>query len=587
MNPLQNLLLRQHRPLLVCETDGFSLRAAVVAKVGHRIQVQHQARVEQVDMAEALAEILESLKASGWPGGGRAILLSPAVLSTLIELPVNPDKPRSIAQMQELIRWEVEPLLMQHLTRWSVGNLLVGRGYMSEEQAQAVMDLQQGRPNAAGGLALQDQFSLRRFGELAEELGYIKRSQLNACLTGQEWLRADDERIECSWCAQGAVADVPGSFNWLVSCLHQPLLQRWSSLFAKNGLKLQALYPLTGSSAALLEAEQSAMVLMEAHPGLAFATRFKDDRIESLHAYLKPGKTPLETCLETYHAMRVPPTEALWLAGWDLETPKLAGELAEMLSVEVHELSLADSENGMTPGMAGATRHVLGLAKLSHCAGVREGGPLPPLPQRLEIRAAALALLLLAVIGVVELSLSLRLDTAKTQKQALDERWQVVDQSKRRIDAKIARVKQRQQELDKLQSEFQHHQAILDFYGQDVPERMALIKHLLGSLQQAVNDEVVITALDEPARSEPAPPNPSALPVVSPKPQKEIEHFKLSAWAVSETAAQNFIQNLTEQVADLDLEIRDAQVSSGKGPLNLDGFSVVLRLVKLEQAATT
>lgn len=587
MKPSLNLPLRQNRPLLICETDGFSLRAAVVAKAGHRLQLQQQARVDQVDMGEALADVLETLKAGGWPGGGRAILLSPAVLSALIELPVNPNKPRPMAQMLELIRWEVEPLLMQHLTRWSVGNLLVGRGHMTEEQAQAVMDLQQGRPNAAGGLALQDQFPLRRFGELAEELGYIKRSQLNACLTGQEWLRSDDERIECGWSGQGAVTDVPGSFNWLVSCIHQPLLQRWSNLFARNGLKLQAAYPLTGNSRILLEDKQSPTVLMEAHHGSAFATRLKEGQIESQRYYLKPGKTPLETCLETYHAMRIPPTEALWLAGWDVQTSKLADDLAEMLSVDVHELSLAGAEEGMTPGMAGAAYHVLGLADPHHCAGVREGGPLPPLPQRLEIRAAALAVLLLAVIAVAELSLMLRLDAANTEKQALDARWQVVDQSKRRIDAKIAQIKQRQQALDSLQNEYRRHQAILDFYGRAVPERVALIKHLLGGLQLAVNDEVVVTALDEPARSDLLPPNSPTLPAVNTNPMKEVESFNLSAWAVSETAAQNFIQNLTAQVADVSLEIRDAQVSSGKGPLNLDGFSVVLRLVKLEKAAKT
>lgn len=569
-------------PLLICETDGFSLRAAVVGKAGQRLLVQQQARVEQVDMAEALPELLETLKAGGWRGGGRAILLSPAVLSTLIELPVNPDKPRPMAQMLELVRWEVEPLLMQHLTRWWVGNLLVGRGYMSEEQAQAVMDLQQGRPNPAGGLALQDKFSLRRFGDLAEELGYIKRSQLNACLTGQEWLRADDERIECGWSPQGAVADVPGSFNWLVSCLHQPLLQRWSSLFAKNGLKLQAAYPLTGCGTALLKHKLAAMTVLEAHHGQAFATRLKDGLIESRHGYLKPGKTPLETCLETYHAMRIPPTEPLWLAGWDVETPTLAADLAEMLSVDVHELGLADTEHGMTPGMAGAARHVLGLAEPGHCAGVREGGPLPPLPQRLEFRAAALIVLLLAVVAAAELSLTLRLHAANSEKLALDERWRVVDQSKRRIDAKIAQIKKHQQALDGQQNEYRRYQAILDFHGRAVPERMALIKHLLSGLQLAVNDDVVVTALDEPARAAPALPSPDA----NAAPPQEVESFNLSAWAISETAAQNFIQSLTAQVAELALEVRDAQVNSDKGPFNLDGFGVELRLVKLARAAT-
>ncbi len=101
--------------LLVCETDGFSLRAAVLKRNGQNVEVHQTAQSQLSDMAEAVKEVVSAIKADGWQGG-KAILLSPAVLSTLVELPVDPKKPRSLQQMQELIRWEVEPLLMQHTT---------------------------------------------------------------------------------------------------------------------------------------------------------------------------------------------------------------------------------------------------------------------------------------------------------------------------------------------------------------------------------------------------------------------------------------------------------------------------------------
>jgi hypothetical protein len=97
--------------LLVFETDGFSLRAAVIKNAGKSPQVVFTANSSFADMAEAVKEIAEQLKQNGFKGG-KAILLSPAVLSTLVELPINPKKSRPIPQMQELIRWEVEPLLM-------------------------------------------------------------------------------------------------------------------------------------------------------------------------------------------------------------------------------------------------------------------------------------------------------------------------------------------------------------------------------------------------------------------------------------------------------------------------------------------
>ncbi|MCQ8130897.1 hypothetical protein, partial [Methylomonas rivi] len=55
--------------LLVCETDGFSLRAAVLRRVDDDMRLVCQAATEQVDMAEGLADVMAALKAEGWQGG--------------------------------------------------------------------------------------------------------------------------------------------------------------------------------------------------------------------------------------------------------------------------------------------------------------------------------------------------------------------------------------------------------------------------------------------------------------------------------------------------------------------------------------
>jgi hypothetical protein len=60
--------------LLICETDGFSLRGAVLARSGSRIVLLHQAKTEQVDMAEAVADVVGALKADGWKGDDPAPL---------------------------------------------------------------------------------------------------------------------------------------------------------------------------------------------------------------------------------------------------------------------------------------------------------------------------------------------------------------------------------------------------------------------------------------------------------------------------------------------------------------------------------
>ncbi|WP_152555614.1 hypothetical protein [Methylomarinum vadi] len=566
--------------LLVCETDGFSLRGAVVKRSGTSVEVLHRAAIAQVDMADAVTDLVETLQAKGWRGGGSAVLLSHAVLSTLVELPVNPKKPRPLPQMKALVQGDVEALWLQHSMRWSLGRLLVSRGYMTEEQVEVVMDLQQGKPNPAGGLEMLDKFSFRRFGELAEELGFVKRSQLNACLTGQEWLKVDDEQIECNWVPQGAVEEIPGTFNWLTSCVGQSLLQRWVEVFARQGVKLKAMYPLTGCAASLLPQRPLSEVLLESHHGLVKAVRLWEGRIIDWQAYWHVNKSAMELCLESYHALHVAPNETLWLASWDENAEDLAEELRRMLEVEVKLLHDPALDGSLTPGMLGAARHALGVGEPGRCIEVRVGGPLPPPAQRLEVRAVALAGVLLLGLVAAEASLQLRHSEAQSYKDEMDSRWQSISAAKKRIDAQIQAIEQRKQALREQQLEQRRLQAMLGFYERDIPERAALVKGILGMLQNSVGDEVIMIGLREGEAKAPAMPFPPNSPAAKDD-RVEVESFMLESWAVSEAAAQTFIQTIQKAAAPWNLDVRDSRVFSGKGPLKLDGFSMTMRLVKL------
>lgn len=573
-----NALLPFGKPsqLLVCETDGFTLRGAVLIRAGNEIAVLHKAHSQQADMAESVAELINSLKSDGW-NGGRAVLLSPTVLSTLVELPVDPKKPRPLPQMQELVRWEAEPLLMQHTTQWSVGHLLVGRGYMTEEQAQAVMDLQQGKANAAGGLALADKYSLRRFGDLAEELGYIRPSQLKACLAGQEWLKSDDEVIECGWSPQAEVKDVPGTFSWLVTCVNKDLLQRWSNVFHSQGIVLDAMYPLAGCSATLVPDSGLTSTVLESHADLACAMHIQNNKIIAHNLYINPAKQAIESCLESYHTINPSASDPLWLASWQ-DSQDLANEIARVLDVEIKPLNSSPVSEHLSPGMLGAGSHALGLSGKSRCAEVRLGGPLPALWQRLEVRIIALFLVLALIISGAELSLVIRDNLIQTHKADIDAQWKIIDDAVKRIKGDIKQVEQRKTLLKEQQSDQVRTQARLSFFGEEIPNREALVQAVFGILQNVVSDEVIINKIDEAGKR-------ATLMPVMPKSNKdtriEVENFNLEAWALTETAAQSFIQQMEEAIKPWDMEIRDSQVVSRLGPMNLDGFTVSLRLVKL------
>ena len=161
--------------ILVCETDGFHLHGAVIRRDGKQLKVEATARSEALEYREAVTEMLASLRSQGWRGR-HAILLTPAVYSTLLELPVSPKQKRPALQMQELIRWELEPLLVQHNMRWSTGQILLAMGYLDEAQVTEVLDRQQGKHKSGGHGNI---YTYKRYGELAMEMGYVTQAQVD------------------------------------------------------------------------------------------------------------------------------------------------------------------------------------------------------------------------------------------------------------------------------------------------------------------------------------------------------------------------------------------------------------------------
>jgi len=564
------------KTLLLCETDGFSLNAVVVERHEHDVRVLHRARSEQGNMAEALPDVLAQLAGQGWSAGCPAVLLTPAVLATLIELPVNPASPRPIPQMKVLVQNEVEVLLIQHMLRWSIGNLLLRQGYLTDEQLQTVLDMQQNKPNPNAGLSMSEQYSFRRFGELAEEMGYIKRSQLSACLEGQEWLKGEEFPIECNWSAQSPVNDSPGMFNWLVSCVSQPLLKRWVDLFARQNIKLKALFPTTCCSAALLQQQPDPHVVLQTWSGQVVLLRQQQNAITHLQTDSHASKSSLAMCLESFHALQIAHHEPLWLIAGSDEEESLAAELEQSLGATVNRFVDERLDALFSASMLAVSRHALGCINSSFCLGVQEGGPIPPPLQRLEVRAGLFAGVLLLLLAVTEVSLSLRHQWAQTEHQELSEQWAKTNRSLKKIKKLTRQHQQARQAVADKQAEIQRLQAMLDFYNKAVPGREVLILDLLGMLQHVVNEETLFLSLTE--TDIPAP----ARQYVEKNFKNKVvtEHFNLLGWALNEAAAQQLIQNIEAAINNWSMEVYDTSVMTAKGPFNLDGYSVNISLLK-------
>lgn len=574
---LENIQFGRPSQVLVVESDGLMLRAAVINREGNKLVTHQHAMSSLLDPGLALAEVIQGIRADGW-SGNQAVLLTPAAMSSLIELPINPKKPKPLAQMQALIRWEAEPLLMQQQNQWSIGYLMVKQGLMTAEQVNHIRGIQQANKPAGMGIGAQQRSNFQRFGELALEHGYVDKERLNGFVQCQSWLRSDEEDIECGWQPQAAVKDAPGIYNWLISCAYKSVINRWVDAFKSHGITLSKVFPLTGASNGLLKTNHQEQLLLEAGPGIVTTTALSKGRINQFQAHHSAALETYNACLEAFHTASTDSIEEIWLSSHGESDHSLYQSLAEVFNKQVHFLGGTDPATGVTPGMLGAASLVTGLSDETILVPVQVGGPKPPLIQRQEIQLAGVAAILLLVIVGAEITMHLQQTRLAEQKTVLDERAKTLDEAVKRITAINDQIEARKNLLKEQQTSQQRMEARMTFFGEELPERNMLLQAVLGTLQNALNDHIVINSIDEMGKR---------LPMVGAnQPVQsdviELDNFNIDAWSLSESAAQEFIQALKDAAATWNLIVRDVQILERSGPLSLDGYAVALSLVKVK-----
>ena len=557
--------------VMVCEWTGLSMQAAAFSKSGKKLHVLGTASSDNIDPAVAFSQVLSALRTQGWTGK-EVIILTPSVMSAMVELPVSPKKPKPITQMHELVRWEVEPLLMQHQLQWTLGQLMESHGMLTAEQVFEInqaQKLQKQETNKA-------ERGNKRFGEMALEMGYVSRDQAQSLFVVQDWLRGEDDEVQCGWSAQGEVDDAQGVWNWLVSATHQSVISKWRELCEDYKLQLSGLMPLTGNSVALIERADKHLVVLETTEFITTSTHLKRDHIVSVQHYVNRSASMLDACLEVFHA-ETTQHPGVVLAAPPESLPSLRQSLTSALANEP-DLVMFDERDGLPPGMFAAGRLFFGLKGAKKISIVRPDGPLPPVWQRPEIQGGALAASLLMLIIVAEITMAIQHASVSQEKAEIDERAEVLDTAVERINKQREEIEKRKSELEQQKESQRRMEARLDFFGDELPDRAILVQAILGILQNNINEQIVVHRIDEMGRRvgiQP-PTAPLSMPNVI-----ETDNFNIDAWALTESAAQEFVQNMKLAVAAWSMEVRDIQVIEKKGPLNLAGYSVSLSLVRV------
>lgn len=217
---------------LLLAWDISGLQAALFRAGGQQGGVLAQAGSTLPNFAEALDEVLSELRHQNPARPQRVALAARPVLPAVVNLPVAPDKPKPPAQMRELVQADLEPVLAEFGSLWSLGALLQARGHLSPEDRERIM--------VEESLRREGKHTPLRYGETALELGLIDRATLDACLETQEQLQHLDASIVSGW--RGRFED--GQALWLACGVGQGMYEEWREALAERNLSLTACLPL-------------------------------------------------------------------------------------------------------------------------------------------------------------------------------------------------------------------------------------------------------------------------------------------------------------------------------------------------------
>lgn len=561
-------MLGRSSACLVCETDGFMLHAAVVRRVGTELAVLHTAQAQEKDLKSTLARVVALLEEKGWKPGGNAILLSPGVTPGLLELPVNPGKPLSAVQINAMVRYELEPVLMEFTNLWSMGRMLVGSGAMTREQAREIIAQQAGRNMKNASDREVEVYSFKRFGEMALEAGYITRAQLDEALERQSWFKLEAEEPACGWRRQGLDRQDENRVYWMAAGAGSQAIKRWREAFGNHGITLDALYPMAGCALAALPANaaQPALVL-ELRAGLMMGGRIDQGQIEAFHLHkpAAPG-SDLDHLLEVFHQLTPPEAVSLWLAGGMPMAEGLAAELGQMIGREVEVMQgdgLADI--GLTPGMAGAARNALGLPGAAWACEIPADGPRVPFWQQPGFRLVAGGILLLLLLATTEAVLQTRQYLLQSEHGKIAASMAEFDAAKARIQAEIDKIKAIKDKVKAARDEIGQLDRRMGFYGGTLAERSVLVQLLLDELAQTVPGDVVVDKIEETPR----------------------DGFRIYAWSVTERGGTQFVQAFKETMAGWDVVVEDISMTPQQGRYNLPGFAIKFEAVAAAAPAAT
>jgi hypothetical protein len=558
--------------VMVCQADAVGMHAAIFHRNKDIFTITLEAHADASDLTSAVSELVQQLRKQGW-AGKHALLLSPAVVQSLIELPIPPKNKLSPQQIAESVRWELEPYLTQQLRQLSIGQILLQNKFIQPEQIEEILAQQE-----VANTSKSREVLYKRFGEIALELGYVTKLQLDKYLLKQAWFMTKGDDIQCGWSPQSQQANQDTNlYSWLAVGMNKNLLRIWQAAFSSQGVKLNYCYPITGNAFSLIKqgkqvgkAQQDTKLddlVFEVHETCVTEMHLQNGQLKNLQQLAVTSDQVLSKLSDFYHQLGLESVNSVSLidafSKSEHEVTQLAADLQNVLSQPVE-----------TQGRVGHNAHLSYKAAAMHfmqqkvrlpIAAVPVGEPLPPLMQRPLIRSILASLVILVLLGLAEASLQVRQYLIESEKEQVDKDLAKINAAIARVQTKIDEVKKLKESIKDKQEEIKELNSSIELISIDLPKRNQTLTQFLNELSRTISDDVVIDKIAEDT----------------------VFGFSVYAWSINEKSAQEFVKSLQIAIHPLGYQLKDITVTEQTGRLGLLGYAVNFSATTLNDEAWT
>ncbi len=514
--------------------DGFTLTAAIWQDQ----QIGPLFSFKALRLEQALTMLPDEFRKTK-----QLILAATGITTAWVDLPVNPYSPKSRADMETMVRWELEPLLEQEQSKWSLGAVLAARGSLSAEARHAVqLELE----------LLGAKATPSHFGDLALKMGFIQREELELALKQQTILRESTTDVRVAYDGYH-LASGHSLYGWLLAGISASRFSQWHAAFKQEGLKLDKIVPLAALAAV---AEEGDRVSLEITDESVLAVLMVDGQVHGMrHEDRTLHGAEVGWVVDFVSDWLSPENSRLEVNCLTSSEPELLLEITQRCSCDTYTANQVVAKQMAVLGRIAAGESLPGrVVQIPLRNAIQLNWKDPAVTRWLFLAAGLLGLLFWCLHSLLSFN-QVRLELQSTKAEWVDNRSNREMQTK--INAELTRL---YPQVKAAKNSLAESSAMVGLFG-SLDDRVQLLPALIQVLSRVIGDDVVLNKLKEGSQSD------GSLGVY------------VEAWSNTNESLQSFLAAVADGLLPYGFIVTQSQVVTAVGRSGTPGYQINFWLI--------